>query len=142
MTRISKYRIKEEVLFKTYQLFFEVVSRSSYTKKDFLEMLDDIFSPTEKIMIAKRIAIIYLIIKGLDQRSICFVLKVSSATTSKFMYIFNKKDSKVVRNIERMIQNKRMHNFLEDLLHDLTTQPGLKIGHWQKQWDHLKGKSR
>jgi uncharacterized protein YerC len=81
--RISRRRLSKKVLIKIYQLFFKVISRFD-DQKGFYEILDDIFYPTEKIMIAKRVAIIYLILKNIPQDRIAEVLKVSTGTVSRF----------------------------------------------------------
>lgn len=137
MTRISKRKIPDKYLIKIYQLFFEVIARPS-SKDNFLLLLDDIFSPTEKIMLAKRIGIIYLIIKKVDQRTIADILKVSTSTVSKFALIFNEKQSQLISLINTMLNKEKILNFMDDLLSDFFIQPGFKIGHYQSYLDHKR----
>ncbi len=137
MTRISKKFLSERVLLKLYRLFFEVMTK--YQNKDqFFEIFDDILSPTEKIMLTKRVAIIYLLIKGVDYRDICDVLKVSMSTVVTYAAIFYKRDSKVVATIRNMLKKEKALNFLDDIFCGLFIQPGVKIGHWQMYWDHKR----
>ena len=90
MTRISKRILKERVLLKLYSLFFEIMSQYN-NKENFLSLIEDILSPTEKIMITKRVAVIYLLIKGVDYRDISEVLKVSTGTVVLYAAKFYKK---------------------------------------------------
>lgn len=107
-------------------------------KENFLSLIEDILSPTEKIMITKRVAIIYLLIKGVDYRDISEVLKVSTGTVVLYAAKFYKKDSKLVDMIQTMLKKEKFFNFLEDIFAGLTIQPGVKIGDWQRYWDHKR----
>ncbi|MDO8610559.1 MAG: Trp family transcriptional regulator [bacterium] len=137
MARISKKYINEQILIKLYRLFFEVISRFK-DRDNFVEIIDEILSPTEKIMIAKRIGIIYLLIKKVDYRDIAEVLKVSTATVFYYAIHFDKKESQLVDTIKTMLVKEKVLGFLDDILSDIFIQPGLKIGHWQKYWDHKR----
>ena len=97
MSRVSKRPLDERLLSKIYRLFYEVFSRNK-NQDDFLLIIDDILSSSEKIMLSKRLAIIYLLIKGVDYRDIMDTLKVSSATVVFYASIFLKRSSKL-RNI-------------------------------------------
>ena len=137
MARISKKLIDEKILIKIYRLFYEVFSRYE-SQEDFLLILEDILSPTEKIMIAKRIGIIYLLIKKVDYRDISAVLKVSSATVVFYATTFYKRNSRVVNLINNMLKKEKALNFLDDLFADLMIHPGVYSGHWQMHWDHKR----
>ncbi len=137
MVRISKIKLQDDILMRIYQLFFELVLRSQ-SKDSFLDLLDDILTPTEKIMLAKRIGIIYLVIKGVDQRTIAHVLKVSSSTVASHALLIHKQDSRVVVIIRKMLTKEKVLGFIEDVFADLFIQPGLKIGHYKLQWEHKK----
>ena len=141
MVRISRYKLKEEILLKIYRLFFEIIAHSN-SQVAFLDVINDIFSPTEKIMIAKRIAIVYLLIKKIEQRDIATTLKVSTGTVSKFAILFNNKETKTVKLIEKMLLKEKVLNFLEDTFADLFIQPGIKIGHWDSYWKHERAKQK
>ena len=57
MTRISKYRVEDKVLKKLYFLMFEIISNMDDEER-FTGIMNELLSPTEKIMIVKRIAIL------------------------------------------------------------------------------------
>src|SRR3989338_2456810 len=139
MTRISKKYIKEEIIIKLYRLFFEVFSRSD-NQQSFLSLIYDILSPTEKVMIAKRLGMIYLLIKGVDFRTIADTLKVSTATVLFYSVVYKEKKVQTTKLIEHMLKKEKVLNFVEDLFADLTIHPGIYIGHHKLNWEYNKKK--
>lgn len=137
MARISKKPVNEKLLAKIYKLFYEVFSRYE-GQDDFLSIIDDILSPTEKIMLAKRLAIIYLLIKKVDYRDITETLKVSSATVVFYSTMFYKKNSRIATIINNMLKKEKVLNFLDDFFADIMIRPGIYKGHWQMYWDHKR----
>ena len=137
MARISKKLVSEKLLTKIYKLFYEVFSRYE-GQEDFLLIIDDILSPTEKIMLAKRLAIIYLLIKKVDYRDIADTLKVSTATILFYATTYYKRSSRVVNIINGMLKNEKVLNFLDDFFANFMIHPGVYIGHWQLYRDHQR----
>ncbi|PIP14678.1 hypothetical protein COX47_03855, partial [Candidatus Roizmanbacteria bacterium CG23_combo_of_CG06-09_8_20_14_all_35_49] len=117
MTRISRYPVKEEVLEKLFELFFKTVGNKE-NSKDFYEVINDLLSPTERVMIAKRIAIIFLLIKNIEFQNICQVLKVSSSTVSKFS-LLKEKESPIIKNLQGFIIKDEFYDFFLDFLNTL-----------------------
>ena len=89
MARISRFKLKDEMLDKIFLLFFEVVGKKN-NRKEFQLVIEDICSPTERIMMAKRVAIIYLLLKNIEYQTICSTLKVSTSTVAKFSLLLDK----------------------------------------------------
>lgn len=137
MVNLSKIQIDDKKLIKVYQLMFEILNKAD-DKDDFLGIIKDILSPPEQLMVAKRIAIIYLLIKGVDHTSIAKYLKSSRATVAKFSLLFYDKETKLIGVIGELLNKESVSHFFEDLFADIFIQPGLKIGHWQSYWDHKK----
>jgi len=137
MVNLSKIQIDEEKLIKVYQLMFEILNEAD-DKDDFLGIIKDILSPPEQLMVAKRIAIIYLLLKGVDHTTIAEYLKSSRATVAKFSLLFYDKETKLVGIIGELLNNESINHFFEDLFADIFISPGLKIGHWQMHWDHKR----
>jgi Trp operon repressor len=138
MTNISKRPIDAKKLFKLYELFFEVVNNAG-DKDEFMEIIKDILTPIEQIMIAKRIAIIYLLIKNVDQTTIVDYIKVSRSTVSRFKLLFYNKKTKLITIIESFLKNEKISHFFEDLFADIFTH----VGYYPDQelkWQHEKRK--
>ena len=137
MVNLTKKYVDEKKLIKINQLMFEILNKADY-KDDFLEIVKDILSPPEQLMVAKRIAIIYLLLKGVDHSTIARYLKSSRATVAKFSLLFYDKETKLIEIIGDLLNNENINHFFEDLFADIFISPGLKIGHWQMHWDHKR----
>lgn len=79
MVHLSRFELKENQLKKIFDLFFKVVGNRD-DKEEFENVIADLLSQPERIMIAKRLAIIYLLQKNIEVINICMALKVSKAT--------------------------------------------------------------
>lgn len=141
MVHVSRRKVPDKVLLRIYRLFFEVINRL-HSQDYFSKLIDEIFSPKEKVMIAKRIGIVYLLTKGTDQTTIADVLKVSTNTVAKYALAFHKRETQLGRLLERMIAKEKVMGFLEDAFAEIFIQPGIKIGHYKRYWDQKKRQSR
>ncbi|MBI5127157.1 hypothetical protein HZA76_01750 [Candidatus Roizmanbacteria bacterium] len=129
MTRISRFPVDDKVLEKLYLLMFEVVS-SMDEEEEFSKIINELLSPTEKIMIAKRIAIIYLLMKKINYTNISDVLKVSSETIAKFKMIMIK-NGEIKKVLGGIVGVEKVKNFFEELL---TSEPGTYGVDWKLAW--------
>src|SRR3989338_3056460 len=79
MTRVSKYYVDKQVLSEINEAFRWLVSKINHeTIVDLF--VDDFFTDEERMMLAKRLFVGYLIAKGLDYQEVVSLLKVSPAT--------------------------------------------------------------
>jgi len=131
MVRISRIKLKNNVLDKLFRLFFEIVGRKN-NYGDFNNTICDLLSSTERIMIAKRIAIIYLLMKEIDHRTICDVLKVSTATIAKFNFLMEKSTG-IVPTFNKILRDEKITDFLADIFITLY-HPGLPRTNWKSAW--------
>lgn len=80
-----------------YDIFFQTLTKQR-SKQSLEAVVQGILSKSEKLMIAKRVAILYLYNKTVPVGDIATTLKVSKATVYKFTTILEK--------------NERLHNTL------------------------------
>jgi len=132
MTRISRNKLSDEILYKLFDLFFEIVGKKN-NKDEFNKVIYDLLSPVERIMIAKRIAIMYLLLKNIHYKKICSTLKVSSSTVAKFQLLMEKSNG-VVPTFNRILQNEQFKLFFEDLYSTLFA-PGVPGINWKSAWE-------
>lgn len=66
VAQISKRKVDDKVLDKTFRLFFEIVGNRK-NRNEFFLVSSELLSPTERIMLGKRIAIVYLLLKDIDK---------------------------------------------------------------------------
>lgn len=82
MTQVSRIPLKKEIEIRVYEVLMESIAAA--TSHDVVtRLLDDLLSPTERLMIAKRLSIALLLLKQYDQRTISGWLKVSLSTVNK-----------------------------------------------------------
>ena len=128
---ISRNKVDDEVLEKLFSLFFEVVGKRE-NKEEFQRLINDVFSSTERIMVAKRIAIIYLLTKNIDYRIICEVLKVSASTVFKFR-LLTEESKGIVPILKKILRGENISQFFEEIL--LTfNRPGKYGVNWSQAW--------
>jgi len=82
MTQVSKFLIRNDVWERIFDLFIETIADLK-DKKKLERFVDDFFSPTEKIMLAKRLAIIVLLAKNQSYGDIRRILRVTPSTIAK-----------------------------------------------------------
>lgn len=131
MTRISKYKVNKEVLERIFYLMFEVLSNKKNIKQ-FNSITRELLSSTERIMIAKRVAIIYMLMKEVDYSIISESLKVSTATISKFSAIFENSKG-LVNSLQKIVRNEKIVDFFEKLIIDFRG-PGSYGIDWKSAW--------
>lgn len=79
MAQVSKYPIKKEIAERIFEIFTKTISKTS-RKEETQMLINDLFTPVERIMLAKRLAIAFLLEKNHDYRTISYVLRVSFPT--------------------------------------------------------------
>jgi len=147
MSRISRHKLSNEKLEIIFDLFINVLTQKK-SKQDLLSVLDCLLSPVEKIMIAKRVAIYFLLLKNINQHQICLTLKISSSTVNKFASLIKfEENNALLILLKHNIKKEKIAGYFEDMLTHLLLQPGIKIGHhkifsqykYQKRKKELEG---
>ncbi len=135
MVQLSKRRIKPQVMSKMFNLLFDLLGNQN-NKGNFDIIVDGLFSPTEKIMVAKRIAIFFLILKGEEWRTVRDTIKVSLASVSKCqMILINNPEMK--RALKYISSRREMGIFFDELLLSLFG-PGAAYINWKNAWKRKK----
>jgi len=132
MIRISPYKINSETYEKVFAVFYEVVGKG-HNKKEFNHILFELLSPSERIMIVKRIAIVYLLMKEIDYVTICSVLKVSNSTVSKFRILMEDSQG-VVPVLRKMVSLEKITLMFEELFSEIFA-PGVYGVNWKAAWE-------
>lgn len=114
MTQVSRRYLPPKVSGQIFDMFLSVISSlpSASITSNFIE---DLLSPTEQIMLGKRLSIAYMLKKGYTQRDICNILKVSLATVNKISLTLKKSNSGYNIVIERMLRVQKISDFFLNL---------------------------
>ncbi len=114
MTQVSRRFIKKDLEQKINSLLHEAVS-SVQSSTESAQFLDDLLTPTEKIVLAKRLAIAYLLLKGYPYAAIESTLKVSNSTVSFVALMLKYKSEGLRKVINKLIKQKELKNLFEDI---------------------------
>ena len=77
--------------------------------------IKDLFTPTERIMLSKRISIAYMLMQGYDYDSITQVLKVSRATIGKVSNWLKEKGNGFRQIMNKIKRNEKVKRLLDDI---------------------------
>ena len=107
MTRVSKRKIRDEDFKKIFDKFIEIIDLSR-SKKDIKLFTKEFFSSAERVMLAKRIGIIYMVIEKIPDRIIAETLSVSTSTIGRIIEKYDRGeygylDSIIKRNKESLV---------------------------------------
>lgn len=114
MPHVSSKKLKKEHLDKLYSEFGIALEKSA--KKSWLKFfLNDFLTRTEKIMLTKRFAVIYLLSKDMPASYIAEALYMSPATIFRMLLKYNiGKYSSLLKAIKN--ENKDIWGILEKIL--------------------------
>lgn len=139
MVRISPYKISPKAYEKVFAVFYEVVGKDK-DKEEFNHILRELLTPAERIMIVKRIAIIYLLIKNIDYETICEVLHVSNATVSKYRLLMQDSHG-IVPALKDLVGMEKIALAFEELFNELFA-PGVYGINWKAAWERKRNLQR
>lgn len=139
MAQVSKRYLQKKVEDRILDLFWTSLSSLS-TKEKVGIFLDDLLSPTEKIMLSKRLAIAFMLMKGYDYPTINDRLKVSDPTIWNVKNSLSYKGKGYKMTIEQIMSKEKWEKFWDDLdnffMQIIPPRPGIN---WKearrKQWE-------
>lgn len=131
MVRISPYKIKPEAYEKVFAVFYEVIGKKK-DKEEFNQIFKELLSLSERIMIVKRIAIIFLLMKNIDYRNICEVLQVSNGTVSKYRMLMENSQG-IVHSLNEFVKMENISLVFEELFYEIFA-PGVYGIDWSAAW--------
>lgn len=126
MSQVSKHFMNPKISAKVYEVFINSI-KNSRSKNEVVSFLDDLLSPAEKTMLAKRVAIAYLLLENkYTYREISKTLKISLGTIARVHSTFALKGIGYRKIIGNLITNKNIKNLLSEFL-DLVTPTKLSL---------------
>lgn len=129
MSQVSKHQLSSKIYTKIFSLFPQFLSRmTSRGKLDLF--VNEFFAPTEKIVIAKRVAIAFMLTKGYTYEIICNKLKVSHGTVAKVATFLKSDDQTINKELEAIAKEEAFINFIDAIGFKLTSALPPKGGNW------------
>ena len=132
MTQVSRFplpKFLEEQMYKAIRKAFSHLR----SEEDVAAFLEDLFSPTERIMIAKRLAIAILLDRGYEQRTVGSIMKTSLTTVNQVNYWLKNKgkgyrhDNRVAFILFRVIITGTMSNLIYSCCRATASRLGVRV---------------
>lgn len=116
MSQVSKHFMNPKISIKVYEVFIDSI-KNSKSKDEIVSFLDDLLSPPEKVMLAKRVATAYMLLENkYTYREISKTLKISLGTVAKIHSTFALKGDGYRKIIGNLVTNKKIKNLLGEFL--------------------------
>lgn len=134
MGRVSKHFMNPEIEKRVYEVFIESV-KNTKTSSEVVDFLNDLLSSVEKIMMAKRVAVAFLLLQDkYTYDEISKTVKVSRGTIAKIHATFALQGKGYRKILGDILKRKAAKSALSELLDILTPLPpkGANIGEWKK----------
>ena len=110
MVQVSKNPLSKETNLEIQAALWWLLAKLNQDS-DIRNFLNCLLTKTEKIMLAKRLAIAFLVNRGYNYRDISDVLKVSTATVCKIKEIMDKSENNYEIFIERLEKREELKKF-------------------------------
>lgn len=145
MTQVSKYPISQDVERRIFEIFFKTIVNLKNTE-DVSSFLEDFLTPTEKMMLAKRLAVAVMLAKGYDYREIRKTLRVSFHMVANVNLWLKYKGKVYQKVIERILREEKIEEFwqkIDDVLSNLVPPKGQNWSYWRKKrWEKKMEKAK
>jgi len=125
---MSRYPVKLDVDKKMSELLFELLGRIN-DKEKFIATLYDMLSPIERLMLGKRLLIMYMVFLGIDYDTIIDVVKVSRATISKHMFLLER-SNQIQLALRSIVMKGKFHTVMNEIFESFI-KPGFVRGNWK-----------
>src|SRR3989304_306348 len=127
MAQVSRFPLPKSLATQVESLFQKVFA-DLHTQEDVGELLNDLLTPTEKVMLSKRLAIAFLLDKGYDQRTIHTLLKVSIGTVNRVNFWLKNQGAGYRKGITMIRHSQKWQatlRKLDDFLRDAFSQKAI-----------------
>jgi len=130
MAQISKRNIDQKKLTCINELFFDLLLTMT-DKQEVDEVLNELLTPTEKTMIAKRVACFYLLLKNVPIHEIEDTLKLSTSTTTYFKHFLDRSLT-IKEYLSNKLKNEKVKHLFEDIFIEIFHGSLKKGSNWSE----------
>ncbi len=143
MAQVSKYPISNEVYERCWEIFTKTLIGIK-NSKDAEEIISDLLTPTERIMLAKRLSIALLLTQGYEYREITKVLRVSFPTISMVNLALKYGKNGYKKAVDRILRDEKLKEILNKTAQALITPAtkGKGSGSWRYLRQELEKKTK
>lgn len=139
MPQVSKFPVNKDVYDEIFGVFLETIV-SLDTNNKVAAFFEEFLTPTERIMLAKRLAIGLLISKSYNYEEISHLLRVSTSTICDYATLYKHKAG-YRQVVNQIMQKKQIEEFLLDLGEKIASVVAMG-GSKGKVWSGLRNELR
>lgn len=137
MSQVSKFPVHKEVEKRMFEIFKFSISGLK-NSEDIDDFLEDFLSPSEKVMLAKRLAIAVLLAKGYVYPSIARILRVTPTTISTVSLRLKYSGKGYKRIVSIILSNEKKDEFWNKVGDMISNIPKSKGSSWVYQKNKIK----
>jgi len=135
MVNLSRRKIDERVLNKLFYILFHLLSKRT-NKEDFMSVFVAFLSYSERIMMVKRIGVVYLLIKKIQKDRIQQVLSITRSTINKYELLMEN-DTNVQAFVKKVANKDNFSSVIDEIISFLYP-PGTYGIDWKAAWERKK----
>ncbi len=114
MTQVSKRLLNKNIEARVYKIFSSTIRKLQ--KDDEVEnFLDDLLSPTEKLMLSKRLAIAILLLRQWRYQDISDILKVTFTTIAKVQMWLKSQGKGFNKALEMLEKEEKVEKLIDGI---------------------------
>lgn len=130
MAQVSRYPIHKDVEKRIFEVFKDTIAHLK-SSDDIDSFLEDFLSPVEKIMLAKRLSIAVLLVKGYRYPSIATILRVTPSTIASVSINLKYAGTGYKKAVEKILRDEKIDAFWEKIEDFLANIPPSKGSDWK-----------
>lgn len=138
MTQVSRIPLRKEIENRIFDIFLTSLAKIRQ-RSDVEKFIQDLLTPTEQYMLAKRLSIAFLLYKKYDQRTISKMLKVSLSTINRVslrLKYGGEGYDKVIKDIQKNEKRDEFWQKLDELISGVVPPKGTNWSHWRRErWE-------
>lgn len=119
MPHISPRKVNNQILEKIYGILFSAVSDRNLSKKQQQAAFGELLTPTEKIMLGKRLVSVSLLSQGISSYRVGKTLNLSQTTVAKFQIKLENGKFPNISKLCSMIKKGPLQHYMENLFKPL-----------------------
>ncbi len=135
MTQISRKPLNPQVEQRIYFVLFNTLAKT-IKPEEVQVLLEDLITPVERVILAKRLAIAILLLKGWSYDSIKQTLRVTPTTVSKVNWWLRYRGNGFKKAFDRLMKENGVAEIIDDFKEALlqTEKPAAyKSARWQNR---------
>ena len=139
MPHLSKKSLRRKTFHRVSRDLIAMISGLE-SQREIKTFLTELLTPTERVMLAKRLSIALLLLKKYDQRTVARILNVSLGTVNKVSLALQKGNGGYELVVNSIVRQEKFHAFLEKI--DETLVDIVTTGHSLPNWRRVRWETK